>query len=83
VFDEAGGDEDMEAAGREMNAELALLLGHAQAEGAIRGGIGLADVHAIAAAVLAMDTHAAADDADRAATGMAVRCQTGPGSPLA
>lgn len=66
VFDGAGGDEDMEAAGREMNAELALLLGRAQAEGAIRGDIDLADLHAIAAAVLAMDAHPAAGDADRA-----------------
>jgi AcrR family transcriptional regulator len=66
VFEEAGGDEDMEAAGREMNAELALLLGRAQAEGAIRGDIDLADLHAIAAAILAMDAHPAAGDADRA-----------------
>jgi AcrR family transcriptional regulator len=66
VFEEAGGDEDMEAAGREMNAELALLLDQAQAEGAIRGDIDLADIHAIAAAILALDAHPAADDADRA-----------------
>ena len=49
-----------------MNTELALLLGHAQAEGAIRDDIDLADIHAIAAAVLAMDAHPAAGDADRA-----------------
>jgi hypothetical protein len=49
-----------------MNAELALILGHAQAEGTSRGDIDLADIHAIAAAILAMDTHPAADDADRA-----------------
>lgn len=67
VFEKADGDdEDMEAAGREMNTELALLLERAQAEGAIRGDIDLADIHAIAAAILAMDTHPAANDADRA-----------------
>ena len=49
-----------------MNTELALLPGHAQAEGAIRDDIDLADIHAIAAAVLAMDAHPAAGDADRA-----------------
>ena len=66
VFEEAGDDEDMEAAGREMNAELALLLGYAQVEGTIRSDIDLADIHAIAAAILALDAHPAADDADRA-----------------
>jgi AcrR family transcriptional regulator len=66
VFKEADGDEDMEAAGLEMNTELALLLDRAQAEGAIRDDINLADLHAIAAAILAMDAHPAAGDADRA-----------------
>ena len=66
VFEEAGGDEDMRAAASEMSAELALLLDQAQAEGTIRGDIDLADIHAIAAAVLAMDTHPAASSADRA-----------------
>lgn len=66
VFDEAGGDDDMGAAVREMTTELALLLGHAQAEGTIRDDINLADVHAIAAAVLAVDAHPAADNSDRA-----------------
>lgn len=56
----------MRAAGQEMSAELGLLLGQAQAEGAIRADVDLADVHAIAAAVLAMDAHPAASDADRA-----------------
>ena len=56
----------MEAAGQEMNTELALLLDHAQAEGAIRDDIDLADIHAIATAILAMDAHPAADGADRA-----------------
>jgi hypothetical protein len=49
-----------------MNAELALLLGHAQAEGAIRDDIDLADIHAIAAAILAMDAHPGGGKADRA-----------------
>lgn len=66
VFEEAGDDEDMEAAGREMNAELALLLGNAQVEGTIRSDIDLTDIHAIAAAILALDAHPAADDVDRA-----------------
>jgi AcrR family transcriptional regulator len=66
VFEQADSDEDMHAAGREMDAELALLLDQAQAEGTIRGDIDLADIHAIAAAILAMDTHPAADSADRA-----------------
>ncbi|MCX4091746.1 TetR/AcrR family transcriptional regulator [Nocardia sp. alder85J] len=66
VFEEADGGEDMQTAGREMNAELALLLDRAQAEGTIRDDIDLADVHAIAAAVLAVDTHPAAHPADRA-----------------
>jgi AcrR family transcriptional regulator len=66
VFEQAEGDEDMLAAGREMDAELALLLDQSQAEGTIRGDIDLADIHAIAAAILAMDTHPAADSADRA-----------------
>ena len=66
VFEEADRDENMQAAGREMSAELALLLEQAQAEGAIRCDIDLADIHAITAAVLAMDTHPAATSADRA-----------------
>jgi AcrR family transcriptional regulator len=66
AFEEADRDEDMQAAGREMSAELALLLEQAQAEGTIRDDIDLADIHAITAAVLAMDTHPAASSADRA-----------------
>lgn len=66
VFEETGGDEDIQAAGREMSAELALLLDQAQAEGTIRDDIDVADIHAIATAILAMDTHPAASDADRA-----------------
>jgi AcrR family transcriptional regulator len=66
AFGEADRDEDMRAAGQEMSAELGLLLGQAQAEGTIRADVDLADVHAIAAAVLAMDAHPAASDADRA-----------------
>jgi AcrR family transcriptional regulator len=83
VFEEAGGDEDMQAAAREMSAELALLLDQAQAEGTIRGDIDLADIHAIAAAILTMDTHPAASSADRAKRIAIVldglRC--GPGFP--
>lgn len=66
AFEEAAGDQEMEAASREMSTELAILLRHAQAEGAIRDDIDLADIHAIAAAILAMDAHPAADEADRA-----------------
>ncbi|HXT92776.1 MAG TPA: helix-turn-helix domain-containing protein [Trebonia sp.] len=66
AFEEADRDEDMQAAGREMSAELALLLEDAQAEGTIRDDVDLADIHAITSAVLAMDTHPAASSADRA-----------------
>ncbi|MFE9327201.1 TetR/AcrR family transcriptional regulator [Nocardia sp. NPDC052278] len=65
VFDQAGGEE-MQTAGREMNAELSALLDQAQIEGTIRDDIDFADVHAIASAVLAMDTHPATRPADRA-----------------
>ena len=68
VFEEADGSEDMQAAGQEMDAELTLLLEQAQADATIRDDIDLADIHAIAAAVLAADTHPAADAADRAKT---------------
>lgn len=66
VFEEAGSTEEMRAAGREMDAELTHLLTQAQARGAIRDDVDLADIHAIAAAVLAVDAHPAPDDADRA-----------------
>ena len=66
VFQAAGGSADMQAAGQEMGAELARLLQAAQAAGAVRGDIDLADLHAIASAVLAMDGHPAADSKDRA-----------------
>lgn len=66
VFNEAEGSEEMQTAGHEMNTELALLLSHAQAEGTIRSDIDLADIHAIGAAMLAMDTHPTTDSANRA-----------------
>lgn len=66
VFEESGGTGEMRAAGQEMSAELALLLSRAQAEGTIRADIDLADLHAIAGAILAMDAHPAASGADRA-----------------
>jgi AcrR family transcriptional regulator len=66
AFDQADRDEEMQTAGREMNAELAALLEQAQAEGTIRDDIDVADVHAIASAVLAMDTYPATRPADRA-----------------
>ncbi|MFF3569033.1 TetR/AcrR family transcriptional regulator [Nocardia jiangxiensis] len=66
VFEEAGSTEEMREAGRQMDAELTLLLERAQAQGTIRDDVDLADVHAIAAAVLAVDAHPAPDDTDRA-----------------
>ncbi|WP_067664624.1 TetR/AcrR family transcriptional regulator [Nocardia miyunensis] len=66
VFEEAGSTEEMRAAGQRMDAELTYLLAQAQAHGAIRTDVDLADIHAIAAAVLAVDAHPAPDDTDRA-----------------
>lgn len=66
VFQAAGGSPEMQAAGQEMGAELGRLLSEAQAAGAVRGDIDLADLHAIASAVLAMDADPAADGKDRA-----------------
>jgi len=66
VFEEAGSTEEMREAGRQMDAELTHLLERAQVQGAIRDDVDLADVHAIAAAVLAVDAHPAAADTDRA-----------------
>ncbi len=64
-FEESGGTQEMQAAGQEMSAELALLLSRAQGEGTIRADIDLTDLHAIAGAILAMDAHPAASGADR------------------
>ncbi|WP_067894728.1 TetR/AcrR family transcriptional regulator [Nocardia vaccinii] len=66
VFEQAGSTEEMREAGRRMDAELTLLLERAQAGGAIRDDLDLADIHAIAAALLAVDAHPARDDTDRA-----------------
>lgn len=66
VFEQAGSTEEMREAGRRMDAELTLLLERAQAQGAIRDDVDLADVHAIAAALLAVDAHHADNDTDRA-----------------
>jgi AcrR family transcriptional regulator len=66
VFQAAGGDEQLQAAGQEMSAELGRLLREAQAAGAVRGDIDVADLHAIASAALAMDAHPAADSKNRA-----------------
>lgn len=66
VFQAADGSEEMQAAGQEMSVELGRLLREAQVAGAVRGDIDLADLHAVATAVLAMDAHPAPDDKDRA-----------------
>lgn len=66
VFEAADGSEEMREAGREMSAELARLLREAQAEGTVRDDIDPADLHAIASAVLAMDTHPASGGEKRA-----------------
>jgi AcrR family transcriptional regulator len=66
IFQDADGSEEMRAAGQEMGAELDRLLREAQASGAVRDDIDLADLHAIASAVLAMDAHPAAGSKDRA-----------------
>lgn len=60
VFQAAEGTAEMQAAGQEMGAELGRLLREAQAAGTVRDDIDLADLHAIASAVLAMDAHPAA-----------------------
>ncbi|MQY17464.1 hypothetical protein NRB20_05280 [Nocardia sp. RB20] len=65
VFEEAGSTEEMREAGRQMDAELTHLLEQAQAQGTIRDDVDLADIHAIAAAVLAVDAHPAPGDTDR------------------
>jgi AcrR family transcriptional regulator len=66
VFRAAGGSQEMQAAGQQMGAELGRLLREAQAAGAVRSDIDLADLHAVASAVLAIDAHPAADSKDRA-----------------
>jgi AcrR family transcriptional regulator len=65
VFDGAGSDSAVRAAEQEMSAALETLLAQAQAGGAIRDDIDLADVHAITAALLAVAAHPAASDTDR------------------
>jgi AcrR family transcriptional regulator len=55
VFQAADNDGEMRTAGQRMGAELGRLLSEAQAAGAVRGDIDLADLHAVVSAALAID----------------------------
>lgn len=65
VFAGAGSDPAIQAAEQEMSTAVEALLDEAQAEGVVRDDINLADVHAITAALLAVDAYPAPSDADR------------------
>jgi len=65
VFAGAGSDSAVQTAEQEMSTALETLLAQAQADGTIRDDIDLADVHAITAALLAVDAYPASSDTDR------------------
>lgn len=66
VFAGAGDDPTVQVAEEKLSTAFETLLEAAQADGAIRADINLADVHAITAALLAVDAHTVVSDADRA-----------------
>lgn len=66
VFEEADNQSAVRAAAQQLTTALGALLTEAQADGAIRDDIDVADVHAITAALIAVDSDPNAADADRA-----------------